>query len=154
MTFLFNVNCFSRPLSEWKFLTFLSREFVVAWLAKESSNWYHYFLHFAIPFPSTTKYTKHIFKIHYYFTPLRVFHTSVNWWFFNWNLSDSKSLHFSRILFNILADLYNAVIWNVWSCHLNFKSSCPFTSPLGIVLSAPFTIGITVNLMFPSFLVF
>ena len=34
------------------------------------------------------------------------------------------------------------------TCPLIFKSSSPYTNPLGIVPSAPFTIGISVNVIF------
>ena len=70
---------------------------------------------------------------------------------FHRSLSDSKSPQVSTTLFSILADLIYAVVWMVFTCFLFFKSS--FTNPLGIDPSVPFTISITVNVTFHSFLV-
>ena len=72
---------------------------------------------------------------------------------FHWSLSDSNSPQVSRTLLSILADLNNVVVWMVSTCPLISKSSSPFTKPLGIIPSALITTGITVNFMFPSFLV-
>ena len=69
----------------------------------------------------------------------------------HWNLSDKKSSQVSRTLLSILADLIYAVVWIVFICPLISKSSNPFANPLGIVPSAPITIGITVIFMFHSF---
>ena len=44
----------------------------------------------------------------------------------------------------------NSVVWMVSSCSLISKSSCLFIIPLGIVPSAPITIGVTVSFMFHS----
>ena len=76
------------------------------------------------------------------------------WEFFTPTLTDSFLLEFewqkvSLTPFSILADLSNDVVWMVSTCSLISKSSSPFTNPLGIVPSAPTTIGITV--MFHSF---
>ena len=49
---------------------------------------------------------------------------------FHWSLSDSESPQVSRFIFSILADLNNAVVWMVSTCHLNSKSSCPIINPL------------------------
>ena len=64
------------------------------------------------------------------------------------NLNDSKSPQVSRILLSILADLNYAVFWR-FLILLPISTSC---SPLGTIPSEPITIGITVNLMFYSFL--
>ena len=53
-----------------------------------------------------------------------------------------------------MADLNNAAAWIVSTCPLISKSSSPFTNPLGIVQSAPITIGITVTFIFHSFFKF
>ena len=73
---------------------------------------------------------------------LMVFHAST---------SDSKFPQISRTLLSILADLSNAVIWMVSDRPPISNFSSPLTKPLGIVPSAPFTIGITVTFMFHSF---
>ena len=55
-------------------------------------------------------------KLSYYFTDLRVFHTSISRWFSTgvWvTASLLKSPQVSRTLLSILADLNNAVIWIV-----------------------------------------
>ena len=52
-----------------------------------------------------------------------------------------------RALLSILADLYNAVVWMVFTCPLIFKSS----NPLVMVTRAPITIGITITFRFHSF---
>ena len=54
-------------------------------------------------------------------------------------------------LSSILADLNNAVVWMVSACPIIFKSSSPFSNPLGIVPSTPITISITVTFMFHVF---
>ena len=69
---------------------------------------------------------------------------------FHWSLSDTKSSQVSRTLLSILADLY-AVAWMASACPLIANSSSPFTSRLGMVPSAPITIGMTVNFMFHCF---
>ena len=68
----------------------------------------------------------------------------------HWSLSESKSPQVSRTLVSNLAELNYAVVWMVSICGLFSKSSCPFTSLLGIVPSAPITIGITATFMFRS----
>ena len=67
---------------------------------------------------------------------------------FPWSLSDSKFPQVSRTLLSILAELNNAVVYMVSNCALIYKYFIPFTNPLGIVPSAPITIGITVTFMF------
>ena len=69
----------------------------------------------------------------------------------HWSLSDSKSSLVSRILLNILTDLYNAVVWMVSACPLISKSSSPFINPMGIVSSTPIIIGTTVKSLYQSF---
>ena len=87
----------------------------------------------------------------YYFTHLRVFHASVNWWFSSRVLSDSKFPQVSRTLLSILADLNNTVVWMVSTRSLIFISSRSYTNPLVTVPSAPITISITITFMFQSF---
>ena len=65
---------------------------------------------------------------------------------FHWSFSDSKFSPISRILLIILVDFNNAVIWMVSTCLFISKSSRSFNNSLGIVPSAPTTIGITVVL--------
>ena len=64
---------------------------------------------------------------------------------FQWSLSESKSPQVFRTLLSILSDLYNAVVCMVSICPPISNRSSPFTKPLGIVPSAPITIGITVT---------
>ena len=54
----------------------------------------------------------------------------------------------------MLADINKAVVWMVSTCYLISKPSTTFTNTLGIVPSAPITIGITVIFMFDSFFQF
>ena len=68
-------------------------------------------------------------------------------------LCDDKSSQVSRIFLSISVDLYSDLVWIVSTCPLISKSFGPFTNHLGIVSRAKITIGITVTLMFPSFLV-
>ena len=85
------------------------------------------------------------------FTPLRVFHTSVSWWFSSgvWVIA---SLLKSSELFLVFWIYFNhTVVWMVSARPLISKSSIPSTSSLGTVPSAPITISITVTLMFHSF---
>ena len=82
------------------------------------------------------------------------FFTLVLMMIFHWSLSDSKSPQISGILFSILADFNYAVVWMVSTCPLISKTFHPCTNPLVIVPNAPITIGITVTLMFHSFLLF
>ena len=82
---------------------------------------------------------------------LRVFHTSVSWWFLTWILGDNKSPQVSRTLLSILADLSNAVVCMVPTCPVISKSSSPCTNLLVTVPSALITIGIIVTFMFHSF---
>ena len=80
---------------------------------------------------------------------LEIFHTSTCWWSFSWVWATfSSSLHESS-----LADFNNAVVWMVFTCPRITKFSSDSTNPLGIVLSALITIGITVTFMFHTFLV-
>ena len=53
---------------------------------------------------------------------------------FHWSLSDSKQFPVFWILFCILADLNNAVVWIVSTCPLISKSSSPCVNPLLTVL--------------------
>ena len=90
-------------------------------------------------------------EIFYHFYSFENFSCQLYLEVFHWSLSDSKSPQVSRILLSILANLHNAVVWFVSTCPLIYKSSCPFSYTLGIVLSAPITIGITVIFMFHYF---
>ena len=65
---------------------------------------------------------------------------------------DSKSPQVSRTLLSILAELNSTVISMVSARRPISNSSNPLTNSLGIVLSAPITIGITVTFMFHSFI--
>ena len=80
-----------------------------------------------------------------------VFHISVNWWFYNWSLSDSKSPQVFRTLLRILAVLGNAVVWIVSTRPPISKSTRPFNNPFVIVPNAPITIGTIATFMFHSF---
>ena len=66
---------------------------------------------------------------------------------------DSKSPQVSRTLLSILTDLNNAAVWMVSVRRLISKSSNPFTKPLGIVLKASITIGISFTFTFHRFFV-
>ena len=69
---------------------------------------------------------------------------------FHWSLSNCKSPQVSRILLSIQADLNNAYFQ--WSPLVPLSTSCnPLIKLLGIILSAPITIGIIVTFMFHSF---
>ena len=70
---------------------------------------------------------------------------------FHWCLSDSKSLHVSRTLFNILAVVNSAVVWIISSRLPTSKSSSPFKSHLVTVPNAPIMIGIIISFMFRIF---
>ena len=70
---------------------------------------------------------------------------------FHWSLSDNKSPQVSCTLLSILDVLNNAVVWMVFTCPPNSKSSSPFSNPLVTVQRAPITIGIIVTCMFHSF---
>ena len=73
---------------------------------------------------------------------------------FHWSLSDSKSADVFGTLFNILANLYNAVVWMVSARPPISNPSSLFTKSLWMVPSALTTIGITVTFMFHNFLTF
>ena len=62
---------------------------------------------------------------------------------FHCHLSNSKIPQVPRTLLSILDNHNNALVWSVSTCYLISKSSSSFTYPLGIVLSAPITVGIT-----------
>ena len=68
--------------------------------------------------------------------------------------SAEQSPQVSRSLLGIWLDLNNAVVWMVSACPLISKSYSPFTKTLGIVPSAPITIGITITFMFHCFVCF
>ena len=67
------------------------------------------------------------------------------------SFGENKSLQDSRTLLSILDDLENAEVKMVPTFPLISKSSSPFSNPLGIVPSAPTTIGIMVTFIFHSF---
>ena len=66
----------------------------------------------------------------------QVFHSNVSRWFLT-SLSDRKFLQVSRTILSILADLNNAVVWNISTRPLIFMSSSPCTNPLMTVPRAP-----------------
>ena len=72
--------------------------------------------------------------------------------FFQLSLSNSKSPQVSRTLLSILTDLNNVVVWIVSIYPLIFNSFSSLPKLLGTVPSAPITIGITIILMFLTFL--
>ena len=59
----------------------------------------------------------------------------------DWNLSDRKSLHVSKTLLHILADLNNAEIWMVLIRPPISNSTIFYSKPLGIIPIVPITIG-------------
>ena len=65
---------------------------------------------------------------------------------FHWSLSDHN------FPLSILADLSNVVVKMVSACPLISKSSGPLIKHLGIILSRLITIGITITLMFYSWI--
>ena len=71
---------------------------------------------------------------------------------FHWSLSDSKSPQVSRTLLSILTDSNNAILWMVLIHPPNSNSFNSLSWFLEIVLSMPITLGITITLMFQSFL--
>ena len=73
---------------------------------------------------------------------------------FHWSFSDCKSPQISRTLLGIVADFVNTIVWMVSIRPPIYKSSISFSKLFGIIPSAPTTTGITVNLMFHSFLSF
>ena len=73
---------------------------------------------------------------------------------FHWSQSDKNCPQVSRTLLNILADLNNAVLWNVSIRPFFTKSSSPFTYLLVTVQRAAIKIGLTVTFMFHRFLLF
>ena len=95
-----------------------------------------------------TKDPYYYYYYNYYFTLLRVFHTSVSWWFFT-RIWVTTSLLKSPLLF--LADVNNAVVWMISTRLFISKSSSPCTNRLVTVPSAIITTGITVTLLFHSF---
>ena len=86
----------------------------------------------------------------YYHLLLESLHISFSRWFFNWSLSDRKSLPVSWTLLSILAVLNNALVWMASTRPPTSKSPCHFNNPLVTVPKAPITIGIIVTFMFHS----
>ena len=80
---------------------------------------------------------------------LKVMHTSVKLMIFHCILRDSKSPQVSRTLPDILVDLDNAVVWEVFTCLLIFQ---PFYQNFGIVPNLKITIGISITFIFHSFI--
>ena len=90
-----------------------------------------------------------LYFYYYYHTPCDFFRTTINWLFFTgvWvtaNLPRSPRLW--------VADLNSGVVWMLSIHYLIFNSTSPLSNHLGTVPSAPITIGITVTLVFDSFL--
>ena len=82
---------------------------------------------------------------------IRVFHTSVSWWFFHRRFSDCKTPQVSRTLLSILTLFNNAVVWMVSTRPPTFKSSRSFNKRLVTVPKAPVTICIIDTFIFHSF---
>ena len=70
---------------------------------------------------------------------------------FHWGVNGSMSPKVSRTLLSILADLNNVVVWMVPASPPISTASWPLIPPVGAVPSAPITIGVNVNFMFPIF---
>ena len=68
--------------------------------------------------------------------------------------SDSKPPQVFRTLFNIRADLNNAVVWMISTRLLISKPSSLCINPLVTVPRAPITIGITISFMWHSLFCF
>ena len=83
---------------------------------------------------------------------LQIFSLQPKLMVFHWSLMVRKSPQVSWTFLSILTDLNNAVVWMVSARPLIFNSSSLLNKPLGIVPSAPVTIGITDNFMFHSLL--
>ena len=66
---------------------------------------------------------------------------------------DSKSPQISKILLSILADLNYTLVWMVSIRLAISNTSSPLSKPLGIILSTPVTIGVTVALLYHRFLI-
>ena len=79
----------------------------------------------------------------FFFINLKVFHASINRWFF-------AGQHVSSSL-SILAHLRNIVVWMVYTRPLISQTSRLCTNPLVNEPRAPITIGITLTFMFHSF---
>ena len=80
-----------------------------------------------------------------------IFHTSLNWWFFHWSLSDSKSPKVSKTYPSIHTHFSRAVIWIVLILSLIRNLFCFFSRFLGSVSSVQYNIDISVNIIFYSF---
>ena len=63
---------------------------------------------------------------------LRIFPTSVSWWFLTGVWVTARFLRPTRTLLSILTDHKNTVVWMVSTCPLIFKSSSSFNNPLAI----------------------
>ena len=85
-----------------------------------------------------------------YFTSGKFF-TPADTGCFAWSLSDSKSLQLSGTFLSILANLNRAVVWIDSVLPQISSSFVLFSRLLGIVLSAPTIIGITVTFIFHIF---
>ena len=67
---------------------------------------------------------------------------------FHFSLSDQNSLQISWILFSILANFNRAIVWIVSIHPPNSNNSNFLSNLLGSISNTPFTIGITITLMF------
>ena len=116
--------------------------FSVKWISWSPTKSHHRVNH---AFPGNnqpSKSTKNFHHHHYYCCySMRVFISGLADGL-HWNLSDTKFLQVYRTLLSILADLNN---WMV-----SASPPIPVVLYLGIVPSAPITIGITVTFMFPG----
>ena len=79
------------------------------------------------------------------------FHDSVSWWSFTWSMGESKPSQVTKTLLSILDVFSNSEVWMVPARPPISSCSNPFSSPSGIVPSAPVINGITVTSMFHRF---
>ena len=82
---------------------------------------------------------------------LRVFPTSVSWWFHTWMWVTASILKSPWSPISIQADVNNVVVWMVYFHPLITKSSNAFINPLLTVQSTPTRIAITVTFTFHRF---
>ena len=91
------------------------------------------------------------YYIHFYLSYLRVFRTSISWWFVVAVWGTTSHLKMSSTLLTILTDLKIAVVLMVSTRSVISMFSRTNTNPLVIGLRARITIGIILTFMFHSF---